>query len=839
LLLSFFRRIFTPPVFLDDERKTNAAVILHWILWVIFGLVLVMAPFIYWFYSSVSMPVSAIASSLAGPVCFICLLVLLHRGYVSLAAWALVVFQWVSTLFQVALLGGLSGPAAGGYVVAILLAGALINDRAALLFLGLSVASLIGIDFSILRQWAPELFLSNIDLFQKISMTNTLISAWVILSLVMRSHNRTLKKIDANARNLEIERGALQTINRIGRAVAALGNLEAVLDLTRQQVERNLPLDAFFIALYDPDTKRVSFPLVYEAGQYWDEPDTDLMPETNLSQVLISGEPTLKFIAPEEVERYRGRQSLLVGDHTQVCPSLIFVPLRSMGKVVGAISAQSYEDNAYTEDDLHLLDGVATQVMIAIENARLFTDLQKELEEKKRLISELEEKNRESETQQESAAIVVSTLKQSEVAERILDQLQRVVPFDSASIQLLQDRYLTIAASRGLPVERTQDRFIVSEADPAYPVLTGEVPYRLFGNVQEVFPVFREPDYQEIQAWLGVALKVKGNVFGIIALDGHKVGQFSERHAQLAGSFANQVAIALENARLFASVQVELAERKRAEDEVRSLNEDLEMRVQERTRELQATYRELESFSYSISHDLRAPLRALDGYSRILLEDYADDLDEQANFYLKRIRGRAQYMGQLIDDLLAFSRLGRQPLRIRCISGRELREMINQVIQELAAEIAPRVVEVQIGQLQDANADATLFRQVWVNLLSNAIKFTRFKEKARIEIGSCETERGIVYSIADNGAGFDMDYASKLFGVFQRLHRFEDFEGTGVGLAIVKRIIERHGGSVWANAQVDQGANFYFSLQRSSEPISLEERSESQSNFFSSPDGLE
>jgi PAS domain S-box-containing protein len=239
------------------------------------------------------------------------------------------------------------------------------------------------------------------------------------------------------------------------------------------------------------------------------------------------------------------------------------------------------------------------------------------------------------------------------------------------------------------------------------------------------------------------------------------------------------------------------------------LLDQLEQRVAERTAELAAANRELEAFSYSVSHDLRAPLRAIDGFSRILLEEHAGHLDPEAHRYLDRLRQGAQRMGQLVDDLLTFSRLGRQPLVKRTVA---LDDLIRQVVDDLRPDYETRRVEFILGTLPPGEADPALLKQVLVNLINNALKYTRGRDVARIEIGSRPSGDEPVYFVKDNGVGFDMRYADKLFGVFQRLHSTEQFEGTGAGLAIVQRIIHRHGGRVWAEAEPGQGATFFFTL---------------------------
>ena len=421
----------------------------------------------------------------------------------------------------------------------------------------------------------------------------------------------------------------LSALNQIGRALSTLQDLDGALKVTLEAIRANLPLDVFFITLYDLETNFVWFPLLYDSGRTWDEPGGKLDEETMTARVILSGFPLLLNRTPDEIASAKksGKQ---LGNTSRVSASIIMAPLQIGPRIIGVISVHSYSPNAYTQDHLTLLSGAANQVAIAIENARLYEAAQRELEE-----------------------------------------------------------------------------------------------------------------------------------------------------------------------------------RKRAEDEVRELNAQLERRVLQRTVELEASNRELESFTYTVSHDLRAPVRGLHGFSQILLNDFAEELPEQARDYLRRIEDNARLMGELIDDLLAFSHLGRQQIKKVPVDAAATAK---HAFTEAASQENKERIHFTVGELPAVQADAALLKQVFINLFSNAIKFSRQRKVAEIDVGSQETEKGTAITVRDNGVGFEMQHAGKLFGVFQRLHSYDQFEGTGVGLAIVRRIVERHGGQIWAEGELDKGATFYFTL---------------------------
>lgn len=257
------------------------------------------------------------------------------------------------------------------------------------------------------------------------------------------------------------------------------------------------------------------------------------------------------------------------------------------------------------------------------------------------------------------------------------------------------------------------------------------------------------------------------------------------------------------------SIARDISDRKRAEEQILRLNAELEHRVQLRTAELTAANQELEAFTYSVAHDLRAPLRHIDAFTRILQEDYAGSFPPEAAQLLDTIRRGSENMSRLVNDLLSLAHVGRQEMKKERIS---LNLIIEEVIAEMGRETEGREIDWRIARLPTIDGDPGLLKQVFANLLSNAVKYTRPRGKAVIEIGLRTIDGKRVIFVWDNGVGFDMKYATKLFGVFQRLHRPEEFEGTGVGLAIVDRVVKRHGGRIWAESQMNQGATFYFTL---------------------------
>lgn len=300
---------------------------------------------------------------------------------------------------------------------------------------------------------------------------------------------------------------------------------------------------------------------------------------------------------------------------------------------------------------------------------------------------------------------------------------------------------------------------------------------------------------EDIRSELCVPLRAGDRIIGVLNVETTEPNAYTESDQRVLETISAQMALAIQQAYLY--------------DQIQRHTSELEARVSERTTQLQDANKELEAFAYSVSHDLRTPLRAIDGFTRILLEDYNSVLDDEGKRVCSVVRESSRRMGQLIDDLLAFSRLNRSEMRLSQI---DMGTLVHSIYFELTNETMRERIDFQHSELYDATGDVTMIKQVWTNLISNAIKFSSHRTRAVISITSNRENNKVIYCIKDNGAGFDMKYVKKLFEVFQRLHSAKDFEGTGVGLAIVKRVLHRHGGEVWAEGEVNKGAAFYFSL---------------------------
>jgi PAS domain S-box-containing protein len=384
------------------------------------------------------------------------------------------------------------------------------------------------------------------------------------------------------------------------------------------------------------------------------------------------------------------------------------------------------------------------------------------------------------------ASVALRRLRDLVPCRRVTVELKGPAPDEATVLAANMDGEHTIEAGTRIPIEPYGDlsHLIAEQLQRGETYLLDPL------GIPDPPPAIRELQKKGRRYYFLVPLLAHGELLGTLSLGTDRLSDLTNEHLEIAREVADGLAIAVRQARLHEQVGQHAAE--------------LEQRVAERTAELEA-------FSYSVSHDLRTPLVTIDGFSRMLLEDYSDQLDAEGQRLLKTICYNSRNMGQLIDDLLAFSRLGRQEMRPEEI---KMSELAAAVCAELAATSPERKLQFDLQPLPPAQGDQSMIRQVFVNLLSNAIKFTAPKDVAVINLGAAEEENHNLYYVKDNGVGFEMKYADKLFGVFERLHSEDEFAGTGVGLAFVQRIIHRHGGRVWAEGKVGEGATVYFLLPR-------------------------
>jgi PAS domain S-box-containing protein len=509
----------------------------------------------------------------------------------------------------------------------------------------------------------------------------------------------------------------------------------------------------------------------------WGSPSSGAI--TGYAAKDIYGRSIYDYVHPDEVEYARNALDFVVRNPGH--PSLVEFRFRH------ADGSYHYHEGTFS----NLLGDPSVKGIVC--NTRDISERKQGEEDMRRAMERLR-------SLREIDAGILEARSPAETAQAALRHLRRLIPSRRAGVVLID----TTAQEAEILSYDTDDatslkpgtRFSTAEGFLIESMLKGEI--RLIEDIDLIrnpSPVFAQLRAEGMRSGVYIPLTAHGELVGLLSMESDRPGAFSMVDIDVSTEMASHLAVALYNARLF--------------DEVQRHAGELELRVAERTAQLEDANRELEAFSYSVSHDLRAPLRAVDGFSQALLEDYYDQIDEQGKGYLNRIRTAAQRMAELIDDILGLSRVARSEMRREPV---DMSALAARIARELAVQEPHRRVEFVIEPGVVVSGDPVLLGIALSNLLDNAFKFTGGREEARIEFGLEKIAGKDTCFVRDNGAGFDMEYAGKLFGVFQRLHSAEEFPGTGIGLATVQRIVHRHGGEVWGRGEVDKGATFYFTI---------------------------
>jgi signal transduction histidine kinase len=588
-----------------------------------------------------------------------------------------------------------------------------------------------------------------------------------------------------------MKRDEISLLYHLGTSLAMGRDLFTTLLTLQKEILKLIEVDAMYIAIYDSETDIVEYPIFFEAGRPQEHPSRLLTEQPGLTGAVLFSNKTLYLadIMTDEVQETYAP----VDDNDFILHTFLGIPLVANEKPIGVLSVQSTTVDAYSTDQIRLMENIAVQAALAIDKARLLEQLQRELQHRQVLIMEMEKQNAESETLRESAAIVVASLEKAETLSLILEQIDRVVPCQSASVQLIHENKLEIVSARGIafPDQDIQTSFPITEKEPAFQVVTGRLPYILYNDVQVQIPSFNEIAHNNIRAWMAVPLKVRGRVIGIIALDSEQTGRFSERDAKLATTFANQAAIALEHSRLFSELQKE-----------NSLKQNL-------IEELAIKNAELERFTYTVSHDLRSPLVTIQGFLGYLHKSALEGNLPAFQKDYERISRATSRMDKLLKDLLELSRIGRMTNKLQDVPFEIL---AREALEIVHGRLEQRNITVRIHpDLPIVHGDRPRLVEVLQNLMDNAAKYMDDKPEPVIEIGHTTAKDGQpIFFVRDNGMGISPEYHERIFRLFEKLD--PSSEGTGVGLALVKRIVEFHGGRIWVESKAGKGSTFFFTL---------------------------
>ncbi len=856
----------TPPVF-DNEEKSLTASLLYALFALVIGISLLLTIPLSFFISPGGWIIGT--QGVVGILICIVLAFFVRRGIVRPVAYFLVGAFWALNTWTVFSAGGIHADAFGNFMVIIFATGLLLGPVAgigitvlsALVGLGAVLAEVNGLlPTDTLGQTPYTLLYSHIVLFTLVVMLQG------ISARMMRTTLRRARESERQYRSFLENIPAITYINGLAHNSPTTYVSPQVEGLLRYPKQRFLDDPFWWNKLVHPDDLErverenehanatghpfiIDYRLIAQDGevkwvhdeavlirkekgepQYWlgvwtditarKQIETALAQERDLLQALMDNIPDLIYFKDTFSRFIRINQAMV--RHLGVIESD-----QAAGKTDLDFQAPHLAQAFFDEEQEMLKTGnpvidrlefnpsqdgqlrwiSATKVPLYDEHKKItgLVGISRDVTESKLALQILEKQATELATVARVSAAVSTLLNPAELLQTVVDLTKESFKLYHVHIYLLHEdeQSLFVAAGSGAAGREMQASGWQIPFDHPHSIVARVARTRTgerINDIQETSDFLFNPFLPNTRAELAVPMIVGDQLLGVFDLQSEMIGKFGEDALQVYLALAQQMAVALQNARRYELVQ--------------TFNADLETRVQQRTAQLEAANQELESFSYTVSHDLRAPVRAMAGFSSILLEEFAHVLPVEAQGYLQHVRAGAERMGQLVDGLLTFTRLGRQAIVRQRV---EVTTIARQVYDEMIETQLGRKITVSMKQLPPSEADPALLRQVYLQLFDNAFKYTQAEPEAHIEVGAFEQNGQHVYFVRDNGIGFDMQYANKLFQVFQQLHLPGEYEGTGIGLALVKRIIEKHHGRIWARAEPGVGATFFFTLEQ--EPV--------------------